>query len=677
MTFDPDADTDDDPSDFVQNTTSASDLLRDVRYLNAVTDMGTRLTRILSGTQDVTVKVGSGFVPAPAWQQNAGLFIEPEHIRPMLTDAKDEREVLTVLIGLILHEYGHFDFTPRPDNATWKALETSTYERVYGDAVARLGSITPRNAEAAVEASQYIDSVWQSLNCLEDQRQELLVSTKYPRARAYFRLLSLRMMLRLTKEKGRIPVRNYSLYYGRRHIIPASIIRVLRADHVTAYGEAKTAKAEALVDEYITLSATTNPALVRMWGIAVELWELFRTVPQSDRQPCLTSGHIGARVSKREQDQMAKDGKSVLDQVDAANAKQAAKDAEKHKADAEAEKAEAASGSDKAEQRGETAQDATPGDSAEDADLTDADEADAGSRVTGAHPTTDGPDADMDAEAQDAITDLLESMLDKAFDKVAAETAEHSAEIRARIYGVQAAKLARLLSDIAVDLAPTDTPRMRSGSLDMKRLTAVVSSNDLRVFHRKQQDLRDEAVMGIHVVIDRSSSMASNIRAAMDAAHTIAKASDMAGHFTKVSMFGYDAETVKGWNDTKWTVRGGSSGSTNIQPILEPAWADFRAINVAKGFRNNVMFIVTDGEFDDPDAAETKFKELRKRGVHIILIGINTTPTYGRRYNREGKPYSVEATLRIRDATELEGKMRNVIKRLAVNITRDIRHFHD
>lgn len=705
-TWDDDADDD----DFLPNATSADDLLHDTRYMRAVADMGTRLTRILSGNQDVTVNIESTGL-APAWQQNSKIALEPAEIKPMCVNPKDEREVLPMLTGFLLHEYGHLDFTPRPDNATWRKCEQDTRQRVKTDYTQKHGPA--RLYDAHGEADRHVSMVRHTLNVLEDQRQELLVSTKYPRARSYFRLLLLRSMLRFMREKGTLPVQNYGLYYGRRHIIPASILKAIRAGFAAKYGEDTAQWLEGQVNDYTALSLTTNTALEQAWNIADAVWSRMRVEMQNDRPDCLSTGHIGSRTSKREQDSLTKQGQQTLAQVDEANAKR--EQAGKDKGQEQGKEQAQAGASGEKQDEGEQAQAGGQGEQDEKQDATASSGQSKGIEQSGQGTPTDGPTDDSGETAETAqghaeggeshgaaqghggehddltadeleqalgegLRDLVENMLDKAYEKVAKETGEASAEIRARIFGAQAQKLAHLLSDISMDLAPTDFPRERSGRLDMRRIPALVASggSEPRIFHRKQEDLRDEAVMGVHVIIDRSGSMSHSIKTAMDAAHTLARASDLAGHFTKVSTFDTSAKVIKEWTDATWKPYGGCGGTTNVQPVLDNMWTDFRAINRAKNFRNNVAFIVTDGDFDDSQKAEQTFRELTRKGVHIFIIGIGTDPevsTYeGGTYRTH--PYPVEGTFSIKSVQDLEPKMRGLMKRLAVNIARDVHRAH-
>lgn len=269
-----------------------TDLLSDAQYKHAVFEMCQTLDRVLTGSARLTVSEARYPAGAPAWQDGSKIMLEPEVIRQMVHNPNDEREVLPTIVALNLHEYGHFDFTPRPDNPIWE-----------------------RRKQALGSTSKW-RPVFHWLNVVEDQRQEMIVSTRYASARDYFRLHVIKGMHAVHNKYGSIPPENFLLYYGRRHMLPRPLLNRLETDLVAKYGQDKVTEAKTLIDEYMGISATNDAALERMWDIPTRINDMFPQPPESDRPSCLEIGHIGAKVNKTAQDKAIAVGIGILEQSD-------------------------------------------------------------------------------------------------------------------------------------------------------------------------------------------------------------------------------------------------------------------------------------------------------------------------------------------------------------------------
>lgn len=671
-----------------------NDLLANKRYLQAVSDMATRIDRILSGQQTVTVRTtDSGPSNVPAFQNGANLYLVPPKIRPMVADPDDEREVLPLLLALNMHEYGHFEYSACPTNAVWQREES------------RVGA-----------------GLWQAvfhwLNLCEDQRQELLVSTRFPRARHYFRLVTLRGMLMSQRKRGSIAPENFLLYYGRRHILPRPLLARLEAALVAKYSAEMVDEAKGLIDEFLRLPSTTDAALRRQWEIAETLNARFGQNAPADSRSCLTSSQIGARTSKASQEKQTKQAGEMLDKIDEKQKQNAERDRQKAEQDDEAndDNDDASLSKGRAKDEPEQADEPATSDSGESEDAGDElNDLEADDSETGADTSDDGEEcescgstdpADTDGncptcgesrdehsddcekdDASDKLEQELENYIDRADSLASSELAGRAEQIRAEILKGPAFKLANVLKSVATDLGMVDHARLKAGKLDIRRVPAAIASRETRVFRDRRQNLKREASMLVHILLDSSSSMDPNKQTALDATAIIARAADLADHRGKVTTFSSEGESavLKDWAaleldraNVTWF-----GGGTDPGPVLDTVAEDFRKAQTAFKCFNRVLLVVTDGQFEDEPAQAERFTALKRAGVHTFLIGIGMTPgTYGgkahydlttSRYTFEGgKKYDVDGALQITTVNDLEAAMRVMLRKLAVQIAHDV-----
>lgn len=688
-------------------TVSAPNLLQDEKYVNAVAKTCERLDRILSGTDAINVHVAptAPMQGVPAYQQGGDLYLVPSEVENMVNDPTDEDEVLPTLVALDLHELGHFEFSPRPDNAIWKRdiNRQATYKRDGQGGMMKDARGFP--VEDQPSGWEEYHGALRIANALEDQRQELLMTTRYPRARDYFRLAVLKAMYKLHKSGRGIPPENFLLYYGRRHMLPMPLLRRLEAQMVAKYGPQAVIDAKALIDEYLRISASSgqgqDEALGRMWDISVDLWKRFKAnLPQDSQAQCYQRSRIGARTSKKMQDKASKDARDLLDKIDKAQAEKDERDTDDMTDEAKAEadqKSKDRSDDDtpsqspkpsKKDEQSDEDDETEESDETEDADLSDDEDEDDedsdedyGDEGDDEDDESDSGDDEGDGDGDPFESELGKSLRDyigKAFGKLASDTGDRSEEVRMQILGGAAQRLARLLKEISTDLKETDHSRIRSGKLDIRRVPVAIARADPTIFRRRQESLESEATMGVHVMVDVSGSMQNSIAIALSAAATIAKASELAGHHVKVSTFATYPETIKEWADSELKTRNVyAGGGTSPLSLLKGALPDFRSVGKANRFRNYACIVVTDGEFDQPEECANAIRDLHRAGVAVLLVGINTPiegwsewdRASGQRVTHE---FTADGTVTIKDVADLEKVMRVYIKRMALRIARRV-----
>ena len=203
------------PEEIAERTRSSEVLASRTRTLSR--DLRTAL-RILDGSiKDLRV-VSSG--PAPAWTDFSEVFLSSGDL-PALHGV---REVAT-WAGAAYHELGHVVFSPRPGSRLFQLL-------------GGLREVRP--------------GVFQTLNLVEDQRQELAMVSRFSPLRGYFS--SLVVSLILGRPGGAED--SWPLVCGRTYL-PETARRESRDAWTSQYGEASARRVASLVGKFQTL---TDPA---------------------------------------------------------------------------------------------------------------------------------------------------------------------------------------------------------------------------------------------------------------------------------------------------------------------------------------------------------------------------------------------------------------------------------
>lgn len=623
------------------------------RGLEAIRRLCQRVGRILAHDDRLIVKTHFGAGPARAWIADHEITFAQDVISNTVADMTDRTKVC---IYLLFHELGHYRDDPRPDNAIWKA------------------------AMQKMQATPTGKSDWaqqkMALNILLDQRHEIITSMRYPIARDYFFDNTLRDMKMVIDQLGGLPPENHMLYYGRRHILPAPILAATRKALVDKHSEPTVVKAEALIDEFLPLTLS-DVDVRRMWDIADELRRLF-TPPQSN--DCIGQGATGKGADKGSSDkasrQIIKDRKYKAGEgaplADFIEGEGECSHCEGEGTDGEGKPCDKCKGTGKGKGESQEAKDGQPGKGAgrgwDDDRMTFAD----GDYTTDPKNDPNQTVAEMiDAAAERADAALAKDLapfLDAVKDALNDDSVVDQA-LGQHIID-QANRITRMFEKINVDLDLQDVYGLKSGRLDVRRVVqAMVTSND-RIFRKRQQELTEEAKMGVFISVDASGSMSGSFTQAMDAGLTIGCGAEKAGHMVKIIAFdsGKPYDVVKGWFSKAYHRASfeGHGGGTPFLPFLTRINAELDVLHNAEQIRHSVVFVVTDGEHGDGDQQVRAAMRVtkKKHATHIYWIGIGMTP---RKYPE------VERVISIRSAAELEHAMRNLMRDLAQRIHDDVK----
>jgi hypothetical protein len=637
----------------------------DKRGIESIRRLCQRVGRVLTNEPSIQVVTHFGPYPAPASIMRTVITLAQDVITEMCEGDLTER--LKVSIYLLFHELGHWRFDPKWNDKAWSLRMTSMRQAPGG--------------------SKKFAAHMAMLNVLNDQRHEIMTAGLYPVARDYFREATLRGMQLMIKLTGGIPAQNYLIYYGRRHILPAPILTKLREAMVLTYDEQRTAKAEALINEYLPLTLTAKD-VARMWEIAEEMTGMF-TPPQTD--DCLGGGQTGAGSDPKAASKASKTVKQQLDKADKG----------------QQDKPQAPQPIDEERDRG-----ALSGDPQDDAG--DAEEGEEGNVPQGgkqsalSQPTAEGEAEDGDAKEQtkggashgsgsedqqiDGEHDATEAEDDRTMDQMVDDAKDDASDVLAKEVQpylealrhaledesvkdgdltsqitAAADRLTRLFEKINVDLDLKEVYGLKSGRLDMRRVVSGFVNESDRIFLKRQEELTDEARMGVYIAVDASGSMSGKFKTAMDGGLAVGRGAEKAGHMVKIVAFDDNYEVVKGWFSKAYHRAdiAGHGGGTPFTPMLRRLNAEFDALYLAERIRHSVVFIVTDGQHNEgAEPVRTLMRETKnKHATHIYWIGINTVPV---------KYKEVERVVAINKVSDLEHAMKGVLRDLALRIRDDV-----
>ena len=186
------------------------------KLLDRNTERLLRMTSVISrfaGTltlRPIKVQLSEDYhAPAPAWSDSDSITF----CAGKIGDLTEPRKV-TSLKGLSLHEISHIMFTPR------------------------YGSILAKNVQKA--------KVWPAFNALEDQRIEMLMTTKFSSVTDWLTATIAEHLLSMPKQ---IPV-SFPLLYGRKYL-PVEVRKVVRDNYEQPEHVAELSK---LIDRYIVMN---------------------------------------------------------------------------------------------------------------------------------------------------------------------------------------------------------------------------------------------------------------------------------------------------------------------------------------------------------------------------------------------------------------------------------------
>jgi hypothetical protein len=190
---------------FGEDTTLDRNTERLIRMTSVISKFAGTLT-----LRPIKVQLDEGWqTDSPAWSDSDSITF----VASKVGDLTDPRKV-TSLKGLSLHEISHIMFTPR------------------------YGSILAKNVQKA--------KLWPAFNALEDQRIEMLMTTKFSSVSDW---LTATIAQHLLSQPNQVPIA-FPLLYGRKYL-PSEVRKIVRDSYEQPQHVAELSK---LIDRYIVLN---------------------------------------------------------------------------------------------------------------------------------------------------------------------------------------------------------------------------------------------------------------------------------------------------------------------------------------------------------------------------------------------------------------------------------------
>jgi hypothetical protein len=507
------------------------------RKMEAMRFIFQKVVRIMSG-KPIRVILESG-PPFPGWTDGQDIYlnrdlIEAELSDPNFTDARFF-ELVMRLWGVVYHEMGHIQGTPRAKDA---------------------GSVT---AKAMDMTRQHSDrSWWYSVNALEDQRIETGFTARYRPTGKFFEAAVLEWLMRSPENAAKA----HLLLHGRLYL-PPKVRQVAQAAFVAKYGAKLAKQAEDVIEDYLPLVFPRDD--IKGWQCVERFQAIVKLVmpdpsdlmsqPSEDNDPRCTQGDPSGRQSHqikkgRQSSKSQEDAAEEMQDIDWDADRDADDDTDEYDGEGEDEmdgdEVDDQSGDDGSED-GEPCDDGSDGGSAATDSEGEGDELSDGDAIPGGTSgDSDGDDSDADDSSDDwgsgsgdpSVPDLdsaleelqqqVQEALDDAIDEIAVDvddviddiyeqmrrddglagnmaTASQDVSVEP-VTTAASARCVEAINRLRMDLEAQKVQRQMAGRLNVRR-ALMVQDHQLDVFDR--WDVIGEEVGGLEVAIcvDLSISM--------------------------------------------------------------------------------------------------------------------------------------------------------------------------
>lgn len=525
-----------------------------------------------------------------------------------------------------------------------------------------------------VDAANQSSILKHMLNIIEDVRMEVCVGDEYPGAkRNLANLVELAMKRGLFSEPSDKAssiqmIQAFCLYHGRYTVTGQSVL----ADYAQ--------KAESLLIEMIGMD------LVQKIKAEVESTRLAKTTDDAYQIAKNILNLIQDEVDKQQQQQQSSQDGSGSDDSDQDSDEQGSSQNGQSSSDEQDEDdSESISGSSNDSEDDDS--------DAEDSSQSDSDSNDSGDESDSDSDSDSSSDSDDDSNAEDssqsdsddssdcdsssdssqscnpdkAILDALKEILDATdedglddYHSAIAEMLEKEAQeaqadgrldalagvsplsfLKADLYGndinqseakAVGKRVYQKMNRVLIDEAPTaDLYRTTGRKLSSRRLVGVVSG-DNRIFVRKQ--VQQDTSAAISFLIDASGSMKDIMHLTNNVAFSLCHGLSQAGVATELGYFSarnpitsHSCYLAKAF-DRPLVAKNFRVQHSGFTPTGEAMMSMLLRL-AARGETNKMLFVVTDGDADDPRSVIAARELARELGVKVIPIGLYTSLVEG------------------------------------------------
>lgn len=592
---------------------------RTTKQLDAYRMVYEKTDRIMSGLP-VRVRIDnsppSSLQSAPGWTDGETVSLNGAIMKEDMQKHSMESVILRSR-AINYHELCHILYTPRDE-----------------DAIVRW--IVQQTKLAAANNEPWRHLLWTAFNFLEDQRIEMLFTSRYKSSIPYFRAAVLRWLI---GNKGKVQL-THLLIHGRK-FLGKKTRRAARAAFVDAHSKELAEQADVLIDKYLKVSFPTT--VFRAQTVVSQFAQLLHEVSggMHDLLPGQSSGghSIGNNLSKPYDGGMTERAPSTSAQREALAAM------EEQEEEWEADDADDdASGSGGADEDGEG--------SGDDGDDDGADGESGGESQSDQHGDGAGSGAadlsqlgEADAEATEQFYNDLKCILDDdSFQKELSNIAKtvrdvmneqldvidgkslesKSRSITPAVAAVSAAaSMGVVLQQLRNDLEEEHINRQSAGTLDMKRITTRLPW-ETDIFKTYEPGNFDEAKVETVILCDFSGSMSRIMEEVSVAMWTLRRALD--GINGRTTVMGYDEGVYSIFQPTDETPRDHikvypSMGGTDPTEALKVA----NQVFTRSSYANKLLITITDGHWDSSeDVISNIMTSIHGAGVTSCLLELAT-----------------------------------------------------
>ena len=206
------------------------------------------------------------------------------------------------------------------------------------------------------------------------------------------------------------------------------------------------------------------------------------------------------------------------------------------------------------------------------------------------------------------------------------------------------------------------------GRLEIHKLTTLLASSDQpRIFKKKEE--KEKIDLSAIILLDSSGSMKSICKEATQAAYIVSRALEINNYQSEVVAFGvksdwrynHDIFGLKSFNQKLAYAKDNFKAmAIDGTPLLSALIGAERSIRKVESKRK-IIFVVTDGEPNEPKLCKTKINQLEIQGIQVVGVLLS--------YKDQHQLFHESRAVICNDIYQLPYKMGDVIKKILIKIS--------
>ena len=200
----------------------------------------------------------------------------------------------------------------------------------------------------------------------------------------------------------------------------------------------------------------------------------------------------------------------------------------------------------------------------------------------------------------------------------------------------------------------------RSGRIDLRKAMKYKRNGDIKIFKKFKHDKERTSKMHYVLLIDTSDSMElghsiSRIYVASKTLSILVEAIERGGGKCAVIKYSHNHAVLKRFNEKWKRVYLRADGLTYVSGALK------EAREMLKGKEYGCVIILTDGEWYDEGEAEKIIREMNKRGIETVLVGIGI-----------GERHECKHFFTIDDSRNFASKFMRLMRKVVLKIAKEL-----